>query len=238
MSLMLHRGAEPIDVQALQLLETPHATATHVPIPHHRLVDTVRHTLAFFGHDVKEESHGVTPDGMLYFGVMLLVSRYGGYQDAVALRNSHNKKFPIGIGFGGHVFCCDNLSLIADQVVNRRHTAKVKRDLPGIIGEMVEPLADARLAQARSFERYKDTLLLTQHVDHAIMDLYRQGIINVTRIAEVWREWEEPSFEEFDQFNAWRLFNAVTFVLNGAIVGNPREATKIHQVIDGVCTRI
>ncbi len=53
------------------------------------------------------------------------------------------------------------------------------------------------------------------------------------------REWREPSFEELKaEENAWRLFNAVTFVLNGRIVAEPRNSEVLHRVIDGACTRV
>jgi hypothetical protein len=61
-----------------------------------------------------------------------------GYEDTVGLRNSHDKRFPIGIGFGSRVFVCDNLSFYADRVIRRKHTANMKRMLPGLIGEVVE----------------------------------------------------------------------------------------------------
>lgn len=39
----------------------------------------------------------------------------------------------------------------------------------------------------------------------------REGVIGVTRIADVNREWQEPSFHDFQhERNVWRLFNAVT----------------------------
>lgn len=239
MALMLHKGAEVIDFPALRLVETPEATKSHVPIPHHRLVDSVRHSLAYFGHEIVHEEHGITPDGMRYFGVMMLKSADGIYQDMVGLRNSHDKSFPIGLSFGGHVFVCDNLSIIGDQVVKRRHTANAKRDLPGLIQEMVEPLADVRDQQAKTFDLYRNTPITIDQADHAIMELYRRGVINIQRIADVLREYEDPTFEEWatDQ-NAWRLFNATTFVLNGNVVGNPRGSTELHNVIDGVCQRV
>ena len=189
MALMLHCGANPIDYPALREVVTPDPTPSHVPIPHHRLVDMVRHTLAFYGHEVVSESHGITEDGMRYFGVMMLRSPYGGYEDAVALRNSHDKKFPVGIGFGGHVFCCDNMSLMADHVIRRKHTANAKRDLHGLIAEVVEPLADARDRQQRVFNVYRGTQLSPELADHAIMEMYRSGVINLQRIAEVETEW-------------------------------------------------
>ena len=153
MTLLLHCGADEVDYAALRELETPAATATHVPVPHYRLVDMLRHTLGFYGHEITEEHHGVTEDGARYFGLLSLRSTYSGYEDAVTVRNSHDKKFPVGIGFGGRVFCCDNLSFHADHVIKRRHTANAKRDLPGIVGGLIEPLAEQREAQHRTFQR-------------------------------------------------------------------------------------
>ena len=238
MTLMLHAGAEPVDYDALRALETPQATPSHVPIPHYRVVDMLRHTLGFYGHEITEEHHGVTEDGMRYFGLLSLRSTYGGYEDTVGVRNSHDKKFPVGIAFGSRVFVCDNLAFIAEHVIKRKHTANAKRDLPGLVGELVEPLADQRRAQQLTFDRYKGTMLDDQRADHAILTMYRQGIINVQRIADVVKEWEEPSFPDLEYRNAWRLFNAATYALIGRVSENPRVTSDLHKVIDGVCETI
>ena len=52
---------------------------------------------------------------------------------------------------------------------------------------------------------------------------------------EVLREWDKPSFDEFNERNAWRLFNAATIALTGRVVENPTATPKLHKVIDGVC---
>jgi len=70
------------------------------------------------------------------------------------------------------------------------------------------------------------------------MQLYRQGVVNVQRIATVASEWDAPTFEEFREKNAWRLFNAVTFALNGRVAENPGVTSQLHKVIDGVCEHI
>ncbi len=171
MTLILHKGAEPVDFAGLRSVITPEPTKTHVPIPHHRLVDSVRHSLGYYGHEIINEEHGVTPDGMKYFGVLTLRSKDGMYQDMVGIRNSHDRTLPIGISFGSHVFCCDNLSFIADQVVHRKHTANAKRDLPGLIQEMVEPIADIRDLQRKKFDLYKGTPITVEQADHGIMEM-------------------------------------------------------------------
>src|SRR3954452_10240165 len=168
MTLMLHRGATAIDYAGLRELGTPDPTASHVPIPHFRVVDLVKTAVGMYGHEVVAEHHGVTEDGARYFGLLELKSPYTGYADTVGLRNSHDKSFPVGIGFGSRVFICDNLAFIADHVIRRKHTVNAKRDLPGLVGELVEPLADQRVAQHRTFERYKTIQLTDQRADHAI----------------------------------------------------------------------
>src|SRR5438046_9378461 len=104
--LNLNSGGELIEYEARRQLETPPATPTHVPIEHHRLVDLVRSTLGMFGHEIVEEHHALDNDGMRYFGLMTLKSAYHSYTDTLGLRNSHDKKFPIGISFGSKVFVC------------------------------------------------------------------------------------------------------------------------------------
>src|SRR6478735_7343706 len=114
MTILLHAGEKPVDYDGLRVLATPNGTATHVPIPHHRVVDLVAHALGYFGHEVVGRDFGVTEDGQRFFGVLTLKSEWTGYTDTVGLRNSHDKSFPIGIGFGSRTFVCDNLAFSAD----------------------------------------------------------------------------------------------------------------------------
>ena len=128
---------------------------------------------------------------------------------------------------------CSNLAFIGDHVIRRRHTVNAKRELPGLLMEIIEPLALQREHQAKKFEHYQHAMLTDQQADHAIMQLYRQGVIGVQRIADVAREWDEPSFDDFKETrSAWRLFNATTFALNGRIAENPSITSRLHAVID------
>ena len=234
MPLCLHKGADLLAFEDLRQLATPEPTPTHVPIAHAAVVDMVRYALGFHGHDIAEEHHSVTPDEMRYFGVLSLRSSYGDYTDTVGLRNSHDKTFPIGISFGSRVFVCDNLAFLGDHVIRRKHTAKAKRDLPGLVAEVVEPLRMQRVEQHQKFDRYQATALDDRGVDLAVMQLYRRGAITVTRIAEVLGHYENPPFDWGDR-TAWRLFNAITHALDGRIAENPGTTARLHAVIDGVC---
>jgi hypothetical protein len=116
-----------------------------------------------------------------------------------------------------------------------RHTVNAKRDLPALVGEVVEPLTEQREAQHWTFERYNQTALTDERADHAIMEMYRGGVINVQRIPDVLHQWDEPEFEDWGERTAYRLFNAATFALNGRIAENPNVTRQLHNVIDGVC---
>lgn len=237
MSLMLHRGAVEIDYDGLRSLATPPATPTHVPLPHHELVQMMKYALPFYGHEIVAEHHGLTEDGSRYFGLLSLRSTYGAYEDTVGLRNSHNKSFPIGVAFGSRVFVCDNLAFIAEHVVRRKHTQHAKRELPALVAELVEPLGLQRQRQHEAFERYSQTALTDQRADHAIMTMYRKGIINVQRIPDVLEQWETPKFEWGDK-TAWRLFNATTHALAGKVSEDPSLTRRLHTIIDGVCETV
>src|SRR5712691_3461918 len=174
MTLMLHVNAKAVEYDGLRQLETPPATQTHVPIAHHRVVDLVRSTVAMYGHEIVGEHHGITEDGARYFGLLSLRSTYGNYEDTVGLRNSHDKTFPIGIAFGSRVFVCDNLAFVGDHVIRRKHTVKAKRELPGLITEIVQPLQQQRIAQNQKLLAYQGTPLNDAQADHAILSMYRK----------------------------------------------------------------
>jgi len=233
----LHTGAEETDYDGLRALDVPTATATHVPIPHHSVVDMVKYSLGFFGHELIDEHYGVTPDGARFFGLLSLRSPYGDYTDTVGLRNSHDKKFPIGISIGSRVFVCDNLAFAGEHVIKRKHTANAKRDLPGLVAQVIEPLGEQRKAQAETFDLYKATELTEDWANQAIMRMYRQGAINVTRIADVVDAWDQPP-HDWGERTAWRMFNAATFSLAGRVSEDPRITRTVHDVIDAVCTEV
>jgi hypothetical protein len=77
--------------------------------------------------------------------------------------------------------------------------------------------------------------LTDQQAHHCILDLYGEGAINIQPVPDVMAQWEHPSFPDLDDRNAWGLFNAVTFALNGRVIENPQATPKLHKIIDGVC---
>ncbi len=188
-----------------------------MPLAHFDLVSMVKYALGYYQHEVVEEHHAIDHEGMRYFGLLCLKSPYGDYQDTVGLRNSNDRTFPIGIAFGSQVFVCSNLAFAGDHIIKRKHTANSKRDLPGLVAEVIEPLQQQRIAQNTKLLGYQATGISDQLADHAIMTMHRRDIIGVQAIG-----------------HAWRLFNAATFALAGKVAERPALTQQLHEVIDGV----
>ena len=232
-NLILHSGAKAVSYDELRAVPMPEATETHLPVAHHELVELMRYTLGFYGHEIVEEQHAILPDGARYFGLMILHSTYENYTDMLGLRNSHDKSLPIGIAFGSRVFVCDNLAFSASHVIRRKHTMKAKKELPGLMADIVQPLQQERIAQNEKLLRYQATPLSDAQADHAIMSMYRADVIGAKRLIEVVEQWEHPS-HDWGGKTAWRLFNAATLALTGRVADKPDRTKRLHEVIDGM----
>src|SRR5688572_16952212 len=95
-NLILHCGAEAVTMDAVASVDTPRATSTWNPIPHHQLIQTVHRTLATTNLKIGTQAHSLTHDGARYFGLMEIKSRKSSddYCWVLGLRNSHDKTFP------------------------------------------------------------------------------------------------------------------------------------------------
>ena len=76
----------------------PAASATWVPIAHHRLLNRSSDTLAASGMTVVSQAHALWQDGQRYFGLLEVTNgqAHEDYGLVIGLRNSHDKSFPAG----------------------------------------------------------------------------------------------------------------------------------------------
>jgi hypothetical protein len=81
----------------LNELPMPPATATHVPIPHAAVVETLIQTLSYRRIGVVGEEFAVSSEGMEMFGVLDLETGLEGCRFAIGIRNANNKRFRPGL---------------------------------------------------------------------------------------------------------------------------------------------
>ena len=98
----------------LAKLPTPPATATHLPIRHTAVVETLIETLSHRHIGVVGEEFAVSSDAMEMFGVLDLETSFEGCRFAIGIRNANNKRFRLACTAGLRVFVCHNLAFRGD----------------------------------------------------------------------------------------------------------------------------
>jgi hypothetical protein len=77
----------------LAKLPTPPATATHIPIRHAAVIETMVETVSHRHIGVVGEEFAVSKDEMEMFGVLDLETSFEGCRFAIGIRNANNKRF-------------------------------------------------------------------------------------------------------------------------------------------------
>lgn len=242
--LMMHCGAQEIDVSLLPAVTTPEPTETHYPIAHWDFFQMALDRLADQGYRAETSRHFLNREDAHYFGLMQLRHidepdpEEGGRATMCALRNTHDKTFAASLAIGARVFVCDNLSFSGDIVVGRKHTANIRQELPERLDEAIGQIRIMRKRQDVRFAEYKEAPLNDRTADHLIMECYRKGIINLKRIGKVEQEWREPSADHGDK-SVWRYFNAVTAALKppstNQLMQLPKKTIDLHLLLDRHC---
>ena len=236
--LMLHCGAHAVEREQVAGVNTPQRTETWTPISHEYLIDEVSRTLNASRMSIAEESHALTRDGQRYFGLFRIESQdlaNKDYSTVMGLRNAHDKCFPAAIAFGASGFVCDNLSFCGETQLGRRHTKNIFRDLPQVISRTIGQLADKWSFQDKRFDAYRNTDISDKEACYLVRGAYRAGACKKTDAMDILDQWENPNHPEFEDRNAWSLFNAFTEELKGNLIALPKRTQALHGLLDGHC---
>ena len=95
-STLIGYQGRTISREELALIQTPAATSTHVPIPHHEIVQALVETFGFRHIRVAADEYAVSPDGMRMFGVLDLETEMHGCRFAIGVRNSRDRSMSSG----------------------------------------------------------------------------------------------------------------------------------------------
>lgn len=236
--MVMSESGQRVDRMQISKIQTPVATPSWTPIPHHTFLDGVQSSLERSGMRVVEEMHSVAREGNRYFGMLQLQNgdNPADYSLVLGLRNSHDKSFPAGLVVGAGVFVCDNLSFSGEIRIARKHTTNINRDLPSLIQSAVGRLHDMRGFQDHRIASYKRTEISDAQAHDLLIQAIDAQVTTVTRIPEILKEWRTPRHPEFAQGrNVWRLMNAFTEIAKGTtIFERPRATQAMHALLDTV----
>lgn len=238
--LMLHCGGQLKTREEVFAIPTPEATSSYVPLPYESFLTRIEKQLAVEGMTVKEEHLALSANGQRLFGLLGLEMpghEQKPYRCVLGLRNSYDKTCSTGVCIGASVFVCDNLSFNGEVTFSRKHTTHLMRDLSWLIVETISQLPGKFIAQSTKFDVYQNTTITDREAHDLIIQMMDAGVINMSDIRTVVKEWREPRHPEFSKHgkNAWRLFNAATEAIKGDLWRLPARTTKLHDVLDLAC---
>ena len=234
-NLILHCGAQHVDLKEVRKVNTPDSTDSWCPIPHHQLITTVQKTLKASKLTIGTEAHSLSHEGQRYFGLMEIHGQTSSedYCWVLGLRNSHDKTFPAGIVAGASVFVCDNLSFSGEVKFMRKHTRFIVRDLPQLVERSIGLLCEKWHDQDTRIARYKEAGITDTEAHDLIIRATDVGVCSNRLIPPVLSEWREPRHDAFEGRNVWSLFNAFTESLKeGSLSELPKRTEALHGLLD------
>jgi hypothetical protein len=237
--LILHCGAETVGREVVDASPTPARSYSpsgraHVPVPHGLVVKSVENSLPA-EIEVVDQQFALTKEANRLFGLLTLAVKgqdEGDHALTIGIRNSHDKRFPVGLSLGSRVFVCDNLAFCGESVIRSKHTRYIRDRLPALVGRCVSGLIEHRKVQEHRIDLYKEKLVENpRHLHDIVLRAFKAKAIPAQAITKVVQEFEEPRHSEFRDWNLWNCFNAFTEVLKdyGDLV--PRTQ-RLHSVFD------
>ena len=231
----MHCGASAVTLEELEATPTPEPTSTWQPIPHTEMLSQIKSILPIYGMRIVEEAHGLTHDGLRHFGLIQIQNGCNSpdYSWVLGCRNSHDKAFAAGIVAGAQVFVCDNLAFSGEIKIGRKHTTRILFDLNDLIHSALQSLVFKWQDQDRRINAYKNTRLKDSQAHDLTIRALDMNACCGSQIPGIIEEWRQPSHADFQERNAWSLFNAFTERLKGSGLHTLASRTeRLHSVMD------
>jgi len=209
--LLTHCGSSKITREELKLIPTPEASATHQPIPHNQIVETLVESLSFRHVSAIREEYAVSNDGMKMFGVLDLETTFDGCRFAVGIRNANDKSMRLALTVGYRVLVCDNMAFHGDFTpVLAKHTKHLS--LVDVLSIGIDRIQRNFEPMKQQVAAWKATRIPDESAKLVIYRAFVEGELDVPkRLARrVHDLYFDPQVEEFAPRTIWSLSNAFT----------------------------
>ena len=235
--LVLHCGANKVEIGDLGKLPLPKETRTYKPVSHFDLVNNTAEMADMFlipqGYELEGQSFALGREGKHMF---FRLNYKNGSKDTgltIGGRNSYDKSTTIGIAVGMRVFICDNLAFSGDQVTYlRKHTGNVYDDLEVILMRTMKN-ADIEFKRMDvESEKMKEIPLTNNEAYENLGVLFGNGILTSRQLPVAFKEWKKPMHDVFKDKNMWSFYNACTEALKSS---PPKDIltrhVKLHKTL-------
>ena len=246
MQVMKHCGATTVPRIQLDRNPTVPVTDTHNPINHSVLPNMTQAKLGEFGWKVNDFDAGVSHGGKRAFWLMDIDSMQGRgsshdlFSLSIGGRTCWDKTYASGIAGGDHTFVCDNLMLVGEFKLNRKHTTYNLRDLPGLVHDVISRLSSRFHILIERNQRYMERIISIPQAENLIFEAFDRGAVSKSKVTDVRNQFISPKHKEFeledDKWgNVWKLKQAFTEVNKGVVYG---DQLKRGEVLTGLLDRV
>ena len=207
--LMVHAGGVRVTRADLGQLETPAATATWRPVPHHILVDAIHAEVARRQIGVVTEEYAVQRHTHMLVGTLVLNWLHNDeFAAALAFRHANDRSEAVKLYAGVRVFACDNTAISGDEIILRtKHTRNF--DIHTAMPEAFDRYKEGTLVLQRDIEALKETRLTPAEAKHSIFDIFRRKIVPLRLFHPVVADWDTATAGS-EAGTAWTLHNCFT----------------------------
>jgi hypothetical protein len=135
----------------------------------------------------------------------------------IAFSAAYGESVSVNITCGSQVLVCSNLCF-HDELLTMQKINDLEQ-MSSIIGDALDKLPTMSRDQETRFRAFKGTKINKATGDLMLMNIYRNGGLNIQQLGIAIKEWDTPSFDSHSQFDSrngyslWRLFNAATQAL-------------------------
>lgn len=217
--LMLHNGCHLVTREELQNAPIPEASGRHKPVPHHVLAETMLGTADRLGLALRQESWGLSDNGMKLYGALDFAPPAGlsmpeGTGPSLGIRHANDKTMSIQLTAGARVLVCDNGALLGDiEAIHRKHTNGLH--LEALIQDGIQEYLDRLPDFTRWHDNMKNARINDTRAKALIHDAFLEHQVMAPKyLPAVSNRYfkDEEHRHQFRGRNRWVLYNAFTEV--------------------------
>jgi hypothetical protein len=207
--LMVHAGGVRVTRADLVHLETPAATATWKPLPHHVLVDAIHAEVARRQIVVVKEEFAVQRHTHMLVGTLVLNWLHNEeFAAALACRHANDRSEAVRLYAGVRVFACDNTAVSGDEIIlKKKHTTRF--DIHAELPEAFDRYKEGTLVLQRGIEALKAARLTPEEAKQSLFDIFRRKIVPLRLFHPVVADWHTATAGS-EAGTAWTLHNCFT----------------------------
>lgn len=196
----------------------PLATDTYSPVSHANLLNATYEQLDKHNLIVKNEFFNINGDGRKLIGGLDIVHPDAAHLGMrLAFRNSYDKSMSVAFAAGAVAWICSNGMITGEIQYMRKHTGTVVNELNDKIITTINQLDDHFQKILNHSEQLHQIDLTKQQYAELMGRLYIiDKVIIPTQLSIISKEIEQPTFKDFEDLNAWSLYNHVTYALKNS----------------------